>query len=232
MSELRPLHEEAESEAERAVLGAGLAYRASQKTRAATLNALGVSRGTSRRRRPWLFTLAAAASLVAVVSGGAAAYRYQTVWRIERVAAPPLVLPPPPTVARAGKAPKPVDPEPSLPEPTPAVEETVAPPSSVPARARAKPATPSRAPLAGELAVLDAAAAAVAAGNHQRGLVLLDAYAKDYPKGRLALEAEVLRIDALAGLGDRDQAASAAERFVKKHPDSVLAARARRHLRD
>jgi hypothetical protein len=104
-------------------------------------------------------------------------------------------------------------------------------PAPEPPRPAARPA-PSRAPLAGELAVLDAASAAIAAGNSQRGLVLLDAYAKDYPRGRLGLEAEVLRIDALAQSGQADTAAKAAARFVKRHPDSVLALRVRRYLHD
>jgi hypothetical protein len=232
-NELRPLHEEAESELERAILSAGLAYGASHRTRAATLAALGLSRGAPRRRRPWFLTFAAAAAMVAVVSGGAvAALRYQSSWRAQRTV-PPSV----PTftaaapVARAARAvanAKPV----SAPPPEP-VETVAPPPVEVPAPPPPpRRSAPSRAPLAGELAVLDAATAAVAAGNSQRGLTLLDAYAKDYPRGRLGVEAEVLRIDALAQSGQKGAAASAAQRFLQRHPDSVLAVRARRYLHD
>jgi len=230
MTELRPLHEECESELERALLSAGLAYGASERTRDATLAAVGLSsRIPPRRRHSRVFAFAAAAALVAVVSGGAVAgYRYQHQWRAERLAAPPAATfaPAAPPAPRAAKVLKAVE------EPAPPAEPEAAPaPTPEPPKPAARPA-PSRAPLAGELAVLDAASAAVAAGNSQRALVLLDAYAKDYPRGRLGLEAEVLRIDALAQSGQAGAAAKAAQRFVERHPDSVLAVRVRRYLHD
>jgi outer membrane protein assembly factor BamD (BamD/ComL family) len=89
---------------------------------------------------------------------------------------------------------------------------------------------PGRVPLYGELALLDTAAAALAAGDGRRTLALLDAYTREYPRPRLAPEAEVLRIDALAQTGHQALAAKAAETFLKRHPDSVFAARVRRYV--
>jgi hypothetical protein len=98
-----------------------------------------------------------------------------------------------------------------------------------PAAPRAR-AAPTRASLSAELAALDAIAAADAANNPAQALKLLETYRNDFPHGRLELEAEVLRIDSLAQSGQPAVAARAAERFVKRHPNSVLAARVRRYL--
>jgi hypothetical protein len=83
--------------------------------------------------------------------------------------------------------------------------------------------------LADQLAVLDAARGALVDGNPQRALALLDAYARAYPSGQLALEAEVLRIDALAKSGRTALARSRAQAFLRQHPGSVLSARLRAH---
>jgi hypothetical protein len=86
------------------------------------------------------------------------------------------------------------------------------------------------APLGEELAEVDGARAALAAGDTRRALSLLAAYDRTHPHGRLELEAEVLRIDALARSGHPDAARARAEAFLRRHPTSVLAARARRYL--
>jgi hypothetical protein len=83
--------------------------------------------------------------------------------------------------------------------------------------------------LADQLAVLDAARGALADGSPQRALALLDTYARAYPSGQLALEAEVLRIDALAKSGRTALARSRAQAFLRQHPGSVLSARLRAH---
>jgi hypothetical protein len=51
-----------------------------------------------------------------------------------------------------------------------------------------------------------------------------------YPRGRLSLEAEVLRIDALERSGQSESARRRAELFLRHHPKSVLAPRVRRFL--
>jgi outer membrane protein assembly factor BamD (BamD/ComL family) len=84
--------------------------------------------------------------------------------------------------------------------------------------------------LARELAAVDAARTAVAQHQPRRALGLLDAYTRTYPDGSLAPEAEILRIDALAQSGHRAAAHHHAETFLRRHPSSVLAARARQYL--
>ena len=92
--------------------------------------------------------------------------------------------------------------------------------------------TVDAASLRRELTALDAVRGAVAGGRARRALALLDAYARDFPDGRLALEAEILRIDALARSGQAGPARHRAEAFLQRHPRSVLAARARQYLAD
>jgi len=92
-------------------------------------------------------------------------------------------------------------------------------------RVESKPSTPG--PLAAELSALDAARSALASGNPSGALSGLDSYARNFPHGRLSLEAEVLRIDALAKSGQTAAAKKRAEAFMKRHPGSVLASRVR-----
>jgi hypothetical protein len=86
--------------------------------------------------------------------------------------------------------------------------------------------------LAAELVALDAARATLARGDAAAALFALDGYARGYPGGRLELEAEVLRIDALAMSGHPDMAKKRAATFLLRHPKSVLAPRLRDHLND
>jgi outer membrane protein assembly factor BamD (BamD/ComL family) len=86
--------------------------------------------------------------------------------------------------------------------------------------------------LSAELAAVDGARSALATGNPVAALSKLDAYSKAYPRGRLALEAEVLRIDALARSGQTHAAQSRARAFLRQRPKSVLASRVRAHLED
>lgn len=79
-----------------------------------------------------------------------------------------------------------------------------------------------------ELQQLDKARALVASGRGAAALAVLDGYARAAPRGALRLEAEALRIDALAQSGRRAEARARAAAFVSKYPSSVLAARVRR----
>ena len=81
--------------------------------------------------------------------------------------------------------------------------------------------------LAEELSSLDSARALLARGDSAGALVRLDVHSRAYPKGRLQLEAEVLRIDALTKNGQTSLAKKRAETFLRKHPNSVLASRVR-----
>jgi hypothetical protein len=120
--------------------------------------------------------------------------------------------------------------------PSEAMPLPAAPPPSAPAaalprapRAEAK-AVLSSADLTAELAAIDGARSALTGGDASGALSQLDAYSRTYPRGRLLLEAEVLRIDALARSGQREAAKRRAELFVQRYPKSVLKARVRGYL--
>jgi hypothetical protein len=86
--------------------------------------------------------------------------------------------------------------------------------------------------LLAELAAVDSARAALARGDAVGALSRLDAYARSYPRGRLELEAEVLRMAALARSGQAAAAKARAASFLRRHPNSVLGARVRGYLGD
>ena len=92
--------------------------------------------------------------------------------------------------------------------------------------------TRSSVTLAHELSSIDAARGLLARGDAVGALAGLDAYGRAYPHGRLGLEAEVLRIDALYGSGRADVARARAEAFLQRHPHNVLAAHVRTRLGD
>jgi hypothetical protein len=99
---------------------------------------------------------------------------------------------------------------------------------SGPARASSHPT--QRNALAAELATLDAVRNKLGAGEPRVALLLLDAYAREFPRPRLSLEAEVLRIDALDRAGQTEAAKKRAVAFVQNHPNGVLTGRVRRYL--
>lgn len=108
----------------------------------------------------------------------------------------------------------------SLPSATP--EE--APLAAKPGAARV-PATPST--LADEVSSLREAREALAAGQTQRAFAALDAYVQRFPGGHLGLEAEELRIEALARSGNTAAASARARTFLAAHPTSPYAPRLR-----
>jgi RNA polymerase sigma-70 factor (ECF subfamily) len=112
-------------------------------------------------------------------------------------------------------------------EPEPVVPVVTPPPLSSAARPTPKPTSSAEA-LQLELQRLDASRRRLAAGQADQALALLDAYERTTPRGVLKLEAEVLRIDALARSGRLAQAQARAASFLARHPNSVLAARVRR----
>jgi hypothetical protein len=94
-------------------------------------------------------------------------------------------------------------------------------------RAQARPSAPS---LAGEVRTIERARAALAAGNTAAASAALDDHDRDFPRGALAEEARVLRIDVLAKRGERARAESAARAFLSSHPESPHAGRLRELL--
>ena len=237
MTEPPRLFSTPESELERALLDAGRSYTASSSARSKTLLSLGVTAATTS-----IVPAAASGSLskaalskvaVTVLVLGAIAV---PVWRyLDRGASTPVAQPSvahPPAVAAATPAPPPaVEPAPSA----LATSETApVDPVEAPARSNARSAGAARSepksappPLTAELAALDAARTSLGRSDAAAALVALDGYAHDFPRGRLKMEAEVLRIGALAKNGQTDAARKRAETFLRLHPDSVLASRVR-----
>jgi hypothetical protein len=96
------------------------------------------------------------------------------------------------------------------------------------------PAEASRSPsvsqLAREVAALDAARTALAAGEPRRALGLLDAYAQNFPRGELAPESTLLRVQALLAAGQRKTAEKLAHDLLARHPADPLARKLERLL--
>jgi hypothetical protein len=239
------LRDDGASALERALLDAGASYRSPASARAKTLGALGLAgsatllAGASQAapvspfaKLTWV-KLLATISVVGVVAAVPAGYhawqRHAGGNHVASAHTSPVPL------AQAAEPAAPVEASPG--SGVAPVEE--APPSPPPARIAASSAgagwpepRPSPVPLARELSSIDAARAKLAAGDPDGALARLDAYARAYPRGRLELEAEVLRIDALEQSGRTNLARQRAEAFLRRHPRSVLAARVRARLGD
>lgn len=232
MSELPRLHTEPESELERSLLNAGRGYTASSSSRTKALAAVGLvgvtassaaaaSAVTKAGVAKWLVAVALVAGVAVPVARylrRPAAAPTDAPVNVASAPAPAAVLTAPTAVAAPNS-------------PPPATEGSTAPAAepvsnNAPSSARAEP-KPAASPLSAELGALDAARSALASGDANGALTQLDAYAHNFPHGRLSLEAEVLRIDALAKSGQTAAARKRAEAFMKRHPDSVLASRVR-----
>jgi TolA-binding protein len=96
-------------------------------------------------------------------------------------------------------------------------------PAEAPHRASGAAATPvpaASASISDEIRMLDAARRAEASGDSAGAIKALDDYKKQYPRGMLSEESVLLRIQALARLGNRTAARSLAQKFRAAHPDS------------
>jgi hypothetical protein len=94
---------------------------------------------------------------------------------------------------------------------------------SVPRSAESSASPASALPV--ELAMLDRARSATSAGDTNRALSILDAYAVRFPRGAMAPEAAVLRVEALVKAGDRPGAMRFANAFLASAPHSPYATR-------
>lgn len=94
-------------------------------------------------------------------------------------------------------------------------------------RAAAPPSTPT---LSNELGALKQIRQALRNGDGSAALALLDRYDGGEYGSSLALEASVLRVEALDAVGRRADAEALARRFVRANPDSPLAERAQRFI--
>ncbi|HYP99517.1 MAG TPA: outer membrane protein assembly factor BamD [Polyangiaceae bacterium] len=133
-----------------------------------------------------------------------------------------------PVVATAEPAPAP---SPALPatEPAPSAAPTNAREDSAPTR-RASKAAPadSAADLSDQLRLIDAARAAVAAGNASAASAALTSYRTRFPRGPFGQEAAVLQIETLDLQGNHAQAAAQARSFLARYPNSPHASVVRR----
>jgi hypothetical protein len=82
--------------------------------------------------------------------------------------------------------------------------------------------------LAAEVAMLDDARKAAAAGDPDTALRLIDRYQYEFPEGELAADAEVVAIEALAAKGQRDEVARRVARFIALRPNDPHAADVKR----
>lgn len=236
MNEPRRLRDECESPLERALLDAGISYRSSAGSRERTLAALGLAgsaalsaaavgtaSSTAFAKVGWakVLTLVSAVGAVGAVPVAYLAWQspsepVNTAVVVNSPSVPakaPVVRREEHSAVAASEAAPPV-------QPTPTVRAL-----------RAEPkASVASADLKAELGAIEKARSALGSGDASGALSQLDAYARSYPRGRLALEAEVLRIDALARSGQREAAKKRAELFVRRYPNSVLNARVRGYL--
>lgn len=86
---------------------------------------------------------------------------------------------------------------------------------------------PSTPDLAAEVAALDGIRTALAIGAWPAAEQQLASYRRDFARGALRSEAEVLAIEALIARGNRPAALSAAERFIAEHARDPQVARVR-----
>lgn len=89
-------------------------------------------------------------------------------------------------------------------------------------------AAPAQQTLADEVAVLDRAREALAAGDPQRAFAALEKHDGQFAGGLLGPEAEVLRVEAAALRGDSVEVQRFANQFFARYPDSPLIGRVRK----
>lgn len=168
------------------------------------------------------------------------------VWRAS-VAEPSPTTPPPTVATTATTAPVPTETaatsastELPLPAAVPSATPSTAPALAVkPAavtgpRPSAAPAAPASAPppaaadaLAAEIALLDRARARLRASDAPGALAELDRHAAEHPRGALASEATLLRIEALVLAGRREEARKIAAPLLERPPGDLRGDRAR-----
>jgi hypothetical protein len=241
---------------ESALLRGARAYQPDPAARAHTLAALGLASGATvavgataaKGGLGWLLRTVTGKIVLSVIAcgviGGTVLVATQYARRSERAAVAPagsttIALaerPKPPTSAPSAT---PVTPDTPITK-SPVVASASASASQVPPPlATARPTAPSasssappKADLAGEAALLDRARTALGAGDPAAALAALDEHRRGFPRPMLGIEAQVLRIEALARQGNGAQAKSLGEAFLARNPDSPHAARVRSLIKD
>lgn len=182
------------------------------------------SAGASGSLAPWI----SGALVVAVVAGAVIALRpgAPAAPRSQPAARPSDPVAPVAPTTRAA----PAAPPRSTSDEAPGVEETHAPAGSPPVSARRDRRSAQAPELAEQIALIDAARGALAAGNADRTLTLVRKYQTTYPTGAFRPEAAALRIEALVKLGRNPEARAAAEQFVATYGRGPLADRVARSV--
>jgi hypothetical protein len=135
-----------------------------------------------------------------------------------------------PTVAAAAQPREPAArrPAPSVVESaSPGADEGRAPSGSTPPRPKPS-ASASEPTIDEEVKLMNAAQAALRAGDATRALLLLREHAARFPTGKLATARQVTRMMALCQAGQGPQARREAASFLTKNPDSPFAERVER----
>jgi hypothetical protein len=226
------------SERERALLQAGASERPSTESVRAAARVLGlvpraaliayvISAMAKGFKWSW-WTTYVVAPAVALAGVGAVVYGlvFSRAHAVTSVALPPAVAPPAPVES----PPPSVDPAtatrfeeaPAAQAPSPAVRTPVA--------ARPTSAASTRDPVADvrrEVQWIDQARSLAEANDSTAALRALDGYDRAFPRGVLAEESALLRIEVLGKRGDHRAAAVLAKRFLAEHPHSVHAAKVR-----
>ncbi|WP_394829410.1 hypothetical protein [Pendulispora albinea] len=99
-------------------------------------------------------------------------------------------------------------------------------------RAGARTTAVRSASLLEQMALVDAARAALAAHEPPRALSILDDLQRRFPNGALDEEATVVRIEALRAAGEHARAQTLARTFLDAHPGSTYARRVRSGLKE
>jgi hypothetical protein len=205
-------------EGRRIVDEARAAYGPSDADRARVGAWLSAHAGASAAAAGFLGGKGAVLGLAALVVIGGASVGY---WRARTATRPRA----PAAVAAAGARPAPA--APTMPQP-----EQAAPPTSPPVRANRSRSTAAAArepgtDVAGEIALLNDAQRALANGQPDRALALLERHARQFPRGSLTEERAAARIIALCDLGRVTAARAETAAFVRQFPSSPLGDRVR-----
>lgn len=227
------LLEDAPTELESSLLQAGRAYRPSPDTRAKALAALGLagsaallSKSSAAAGSLWSLKSLIFGGAVLTLAMGSAVVVLSSSARPTRDA-PAVTTPQPDPVALPAEPRAPTTTSSATTVPAPRASQAAPPSEATPPTASGVPRAAS---ITAELAAIDAARSALAAGDNRRALTLLDDHAKRFPRGRLSLEAEVLRIEALARSGQRAAASARAQAFADRYPSSVFTPRVKRFI--
>jgi hypothetical protein len=238
MTNPRRLIDDGLDDFERSLLAAGRRDAMSPSSRARIFAGLGLSAlipgtavaaGVKGAAKGTLFGLAGATGVKVAIGGAVGAL---AIWSSVALlsgggAKPNAAVETPVRVAEVSPA------EPVTPTPAPVVNETtsaqdqVAEPQQEQSVSRRTPAGAKQSSddLGREIESLDEARAALRSGDAARCLELLREHTRKFPRQRMAVEASVLRIEALAASGNREAARKAGREFLARHPKGPYAQR-------